>query len=604
MSDSESATRDIHREFISDVYLLLSRRQQAVRIIGGEEEFNACTLSQDLLHHLLKRQNEADEVRCIRESGHGLRDENPLVFDGGRFLLTTRSGAPLTPRKFQIRDIKKMLSLTNSANFSVPGAGKTLVTLLVYENEKLCGRVNQLMVVAPLSAFESWTNEIANCFSPEPMVRQVSDPDYAEAEILLVNYQKLSPNFDVIASWLSKGESHLVLDEAHRMKRGLGGEWGSMCLRLADFAQRRDVLTGTPAPHHPRDFIAIFDFLWPQQAFTILPNSIENDRVDDLLLNELSQEIEPFFVRTTKDELGLLPPIEHRPTVLLSPLHSEIYQAINSRLRNYMTASNAQRIRVSEIARVTTYLLQAATNPALLAKPINQSDESVEAAISWPPLALDPGTDLFDKIVNYLSYEVPRKFELIASIVNQNTLLGKKTLIWSTFIANIKVLELQVLTKYNPVAVYGEIKNMRNEKDLKSRQYALNKFREDPNCKVLIANPATLGEGISLHNVCHDAIYLERTFNAGEYLQSVDRIHRLGLADEIETNLTFLKSQGTIDEIVETRLKMKVTNLGLMLDDKYLTRLSLPDDDTPQGSWELDEEDRIALLDSLFSVQD
>ena len=47
--------------------------------------------------------------------------------------------------------------------------------------------------------------------------------------------------------------------------------------------------------------------------------------------------------------------------------------------------------------------------------------------------------------------------------------------------------------------------------------------------QVLIANPNTLAESVSLHTVCHDAIYFEYSFNLTHMLQSKDRINRLGL---------------------------------------------------------------------------
>ena len=52
------------------------------------------------------------------------------------------------------------------------------------------------------------------------------------------------------------------------MKRGRDGEWGTACLDLAFLADRRDILTGTPAPQHPADLRALLDFLWPGQAHT------------------------------------------------------------------------------------------------------------------------------------------------------------------------------------------------------------------------------------------------------------------------------------------------------------------------------------------------
>ena len=92
------------------------------------------------------------------------------------------------------------------------------------------------------------------------------------------------------------------------------------------------------------------------------------------------------------------------------------------------------------------------------------------------------------------------------------------------------------LSEYQPAIVHGGVAD---------RDGQLDRFRSDADCHVLLANPAAIGEGISLHQVCHDAIYLERTFNAGHYLQSVDRIHRLGLKPDAETRVTILSSAGT-----------------------------------------------------------
>jgi SNF2 family DNA or RNA helicase len=103
-----------------------------------------------------------------------------------------------------------------------------------------------------------------------------------------------------------------------------------------------------------------------------------------------------------------------------------------------------------------------------------------------------------------------------------------------------------------------------------------------------------MSEGVSLHRACHDAIYLERTFNAGQYLQSVDRIHRLGLDPGTETRITFLVSEGTIDEVVDDRIRVKAERLAEMLSDPNLVTMSLPDEETSSSS--IDPED----LDALF----
>ncbi|MGG2440229.1 helicase-related protein, partial [Enterococcus faecium] len=53
----------------------------------------------------------------------------------------------------------------------------------------------------------------------------------------------------------------------------------------------------------------------------------------------------------------------------------------------------------------------------------------------------------------------------------------------------------------------------------------INEFRNGP-VQVLISNPATLGESISLHQSVHDAVYFEYNFNLTFMFQSRDRIHR------------------------------------------------------------------------------
>ena len=63
--------------------------------------------------------------------------------------------------------------------------------------------------------------------------------------------------------------------------------------------------------------------------------------------------------------------------------------------------------------------------------------------------------------------------------------------------------------------------------------------------------------------VAHDAIYYEYSFNLTHMLQSRDRIHRLGLPENQETNYYYLMLEGkqekrsTIDRKIYNRLEKK-----------------------------------------------
>lgn len=71
----------------------------------------------------------------------------------------------------------------------------------------------------------------------------------------------------------------------------------------------------------------------------------------------------------------------------------------------------------------------------------------------------------------------------------------------------------------------------------------IDEFR-DGNIEVLVSNPNTLGESISLHQSVHDAVYFEFNFNLTFMLQSRDRIHRLGLPENQYTKYYYLMSVG------------------------------------------------------------
>lgn len=478
-------------------------------------------------------------------------------------------------RTFQERDAGKLLILAHGANFSVPGAGKTAVALAVYEAERLSGRVARLLVISPLSAFPSWAEEIESCFEQPLSVHRFDGDIPKDSEIVLVNYHRVARNFNVLERWVTERPTLVILDEAHRMKKGWGGQWGAACLNLAYMAQRRDILTGTPAPQSARDFVALFDYLWPTQAMRILPADVLMARPAVDIGARVADAIEPLFVRTTKVELSLPPVVKNAVVVPLEGLHRELYLALRNQYAGQLTAARATRADFLRMGRIVMYLLEAATNPKLLtAGSLEGADPDV---FRHPPLDIPEGSDLADLIARYNEYETPGKFQELGRLIKENADLGRKTLVWSNFVRNLKLLERQ-LGAYRPALVHGGVPQYDPDGGV-SRETELNRFRNDAGCFVLLANPAAIGEGVSLHHDCHDAIYLERTFNAGQYLQSIDRIHRLGLPNDVETRISFLLTDETIDLAVDSRVRDKAELLGEMLNDRDLATLALPDDE-------------------------
>lgn len=452
---------------------------------------------------------------------------------------------------FQLRDIAKLLSLGHGANFSVPGAGKTRVALAVYAAQKARQKVSRLLVVCPKSAYESWRYETAVCFS-YPLRTHVLDGSMDQwAEVLIVNYERLDRSLSVLASWLKSGPSMIILDEAHRMKLGARGTYGAACMALGPLAERRLILTGTPAPNGSKDLENLLGFVWPGHGQRTVVQAVAGGD-----LAYASTVLRPLFTRTTKQELGL-PPMRLRMRYVDMPdLHAEIYRSLVGGM-----SSGAAREDLSSLGKTALRLLMAATSPALLLEGATRHEPLV---YQLPPLEIPVGTSLYSLMQDLPDYELSPKYKEAIAIVAENAERGRKTLVWTTFVRSLTTLE-QMLGKYSPAVVYGGTPD---------RDEQLRRFREDPSCMVLVSNPATLGEGISLHHVCHDAVYVDRDFMAGRFLQSLDRIHRLGLAPGTDTRVTVLAARNTIDEVVEVRLDQKLEFMGKILDDPTVQQLA------------------------------
>jgi len=484
---------------------------------------------------------------------------------------------------FQERNVKTLLSMPNGANFSVPGAGKTSTTLVVWEHLRRKGLAQRLLIICPRSAFETWETEPEIVLPDAVKVYPFSNsPIPADAEILFCNYEQLEneERLERLIRWTQRSPVMLVLDEAHRIKGGEKSARWRACFRLCHYAARVDLLTGTPMPQSQEDLRNLLSLSWrgiPRTYF-------DNTRISRLKRGGI-------FVRTTKRELELPAVKIHEIEAPMSPIQAEIYSALRKRFAGQFFLHATDYSYFERKGKAVMTLLAAATNPGLLLR-----SEGIESYLgfSWPPTELSGDERLMSILQKYSTHEISSKYKWIAKYVNQATASGKKTLIWSSFVGNLLALK-RLLSPYNPALIYGGTLPDERILDLK-------RFRESNDCSVLLSNPQTLGEGVSLHTVCHEAIYLDRSYNAGLYLQSLDRIHRLGLRAGQETTIFILKSEGTIDFRVARRLHAKIDRLGAYLNDAGLVEVSFPtadEEELPESLSGLDDLDLNDLLDHL-----
>ena len=494
-------------------------------------------------------------------------------------------------RDFQLRDLSHLLALRNGANFSVPGAGKTTVTFALHMLTRQSGQ--HFMVVAPKAAFQAWMDVVSECMDEdsldggtEAFTLLVGSEEenrkalHSGATRFIISYDMVIRQQGLLSEHFATIPTHLVLDEAHRMKAGWLSQRGAFFLRTADDPIRRDILTGTPMPQAASDMESQLDFLWPGHGYGL---EISHGKSPKEVLGNL-------YVRTTKTELGLPPAERHFIDVGMDPGQLALYSIVrNEFIRDYSKQisrgmGDAQFLRAR---RSVMRLLQLSINPTLALSSMASDDVKIDSAIL--DLVLEEGHSAKMRAVMDHAYALARE--------------GKKCVIWTIFTDTIHGF-VSALADLNPVYVHGGVPSGLPN-DPESREGRIRRFHEDPGCYVLVANPAAAGEGISLHTVCHNAIYADRSYVSTHYLQSIDRIHRLGLGADEETHIYIYRSKappviGSIDMSVSRRLVEKIRNMQQLLDDPDLHEIAFDEEEAADPlDYDVELKDILDLISEL-----
>ena len=443
----------------------------------------------------------------------------------------------LTPE--QINNACVLASLPAGATFSVPGAGKTTEALAAFAYK--CDPGDRLLVVAPKNAFAAWEEQYSYCFpkSDDCFLRLrktnlIPRELRKNPQLMIIGYQQLVQVKEQIYELVSNGNVHVFLDESHRIK-GLLNVTTQTVLGMAHLAKSKIIMSGTPMPQAELDLVPQLRFLFPEIAVSA-ENAVEL--------------IRPIYVRTTKKQLNLPEITRLRKILAMDPAQRNFYDLVRSEIAREVNAALSSKDKQSlrDIGRSIIRAIQITSNPALLAKETESRNSRYLSDM------------LSEGVGPKVRYVVERARELSSE--------NKKVLIWTTFVENVETIAF-ALQDIGSVYIHGGV-DAGSDDDEDTREGRIKKFQEDPMTRVLVANPAAASEGISLHMVCHHAIYLDRSFNAAHYLQSVDRIHRIGLEAGTETVIEIVECDNSIDEAVRIRLDRKITRMFEVLDDSSI----------------------------------
>lgn len=568
----------LYVEVEDDINKSIDRIKKICDYISAELVFSG-RVSDAVANYALEEEkfNEfAEKARSIRDNQCDKEDFQAFV-DSVSQNLSNRSLYEL-----QLLSAYHLAFSQNACNFSVPGAGKTSVVYgafaylsnLPQDDKKY---VDKLLIISPLSAFGPWELEYEECFGIKPSTKRLNGKVSVEekkqylysmnpARITLLSYASVSSLREELIYYLRNNKVMVVLDEAHKIKNTNGGVTATGVLDIAAFCSARVVLTGTPAPNGYEDLYNLYKFIWPTKK--IIPYEVYQLRdmsktESDPRVASLLKNIEPFFIRVKKSDLGIPQAIEHDPIVVsMGEMQRRIYDVIEKKYMSEIVSSKDDCFRQDLVKARLLRLMQAATNPNLLSVPLSNyaSLEGFDSA------TVDEDSPFISHILQFASHETPAKFVKARELIEKIIADGGKVVVWAIYIKNILDFEkylasygISCKTLYGatPVATGDE-----DEEEVETREKIISEFHKpDSAFKVIIANPFAVSESISLHKACHNAIYIERSFNAAHFIQSKDRIHRYGLKPGTETNYYYIISEGSVDEVIHNRLIEKETRL-------------------------------------------
>ncbi len=485
----------------------------------------------------------------------------------------------------QINSLFHLYSAGSAANFSVPGSGKTSVVLAYFEKLRLENKVDAIFVIGPKNAFGSWEFEFYKNFNQKPKMKILGpDPDDRQlfyekiltSNLILSHFQTVTRDIDLLKSFFSRNKILLVIDEAHYIKK-IEGTWSSAILELSACSEFKVVLTGTPVPNDLRDIFNYLDFLYGQDKVL---TSEDKSRVEFLLNKEnneeaiefVSQKINPYFVRVTKNDLNLAKQIFNPPILVdMNPYEKQIYDAIVTNIKDYGRKEffdNADLIeqickaRIIRLKQCASYVknLESVLEDNLVFQKENLITNNISGIIA-----------------RYDELEKPAKLLKLLEIVKNLKFKNKKVLIWSTHLKTVDLIHKELtLNNIRAEKIIGET-------DLDQRKNIKIDFNDkESSLDAIVATPQSCAESISLHQACTNAIYYDLSYNAAEFLQSLDRIHRVGGSEDNPVEYDFLHYNDSVDIKVYNKVFHKADRQMRIIEEENFT-FDLNDEDE---SWE------------------
>lgn len=438
------------------------------------------------------------------------------------------------------------------------------------------GRMIRVLIICPQQVRLNWQREFAK-FSWVPGRVTILRGDRADrvrccAEMITaengVAFSVVIASYDSVARTEAAAIipwDLVVADESHYFKDPNTNRFAAMT-RIRESSRRRIILTGTPMGNSPMDLWAQLEFLQRGgsgfssfktfRSFHGVYEKTNNSAqgVSKLVglknIPFLQERLARMSFAVTKEEAGLHLPdkVYQVESVEMTPYQAEVYNRLQDQLALEIEDKlSGEVVDEMTINNVLTMLLRLA---------------QVTSGFVTYDARFDPETNevVTPKRVANISDTNPKTEALLARLAGEDRDPKGKTIVWCVFVHNIKhISESLTAAGIKHVVYYGGTSHA-------DRDAAVDVFNNDPECKAIVCNPQTAGEGLNLlgYNMqapstsdtyCDQEVFYSSNWSAIQRAQAEDRAHRRGTRMPVQ--IIDLVVPGTIDEEILDRVMSK-----------------------------------------------
>lgn len=488
------------------------------------------------------------------------------------------------PYPHQIEGFNHSVNWNNYLIADEQGLGKTITAISTMSYRHQAGLINKCLIVCCVNSTKyNWKEEIKKhsneeCYvidgsTEDKKLKQIVEWQRSDALFAIINIESLRPDCSLkgakgkpkpegkkaldqfifhptsgckvptnkIMSVLQPiiADNAVVVDEIHKCKNILSSRQGIALQQLQ--ARYKLGLSGTPLTSKVMDVWNIMVWLGAEKRsyydfrseYCVMGGFNEKEIVGYKNLEDLEGRLGAFMIRRKKDEvLGLPPKIYLTEYVELTKEQQKLYKDAKDGILKVVTDEEN----------------------GIYSKEKNTSN----------PLAL---TSVLREITDGLltdgkqNQKLKRIKEMLEEEIIPN---NRKAIIFTNWEAVTRIYR-EELAEYNPAYVVGsekeqiitedgEIKNKIHTMNVETRQEQVNKFQNDPSCKVIIGTIGAMGTGLTLTAASY-VFFVDQAWNPSDNAQAEDRAHRIGTTENV-TIITMI-AKDTIDEKVQEMVREK-----------------------------------------------